>query len=77
MARPSYSLDELQAQYDELHSAIISGALEVKYADKTVKYQSIDAMRRALSYLGATIDGMNGQNAAANSQTIAIFHNGL
>ena len=35
-----------QAQLDALNTALASGHLEVRYADRTVKYRSLDEMQR-------------------------------
>jgi hypothetical protein len=42
MACAQYTL----LQYQTLSDAIVSGALEVQYGDKTVKYRSLDEMIR-------------------------------
>lgn len=39
-------------QYNKLKAAIATGALEVKYADKTVKYRSLDEMTAILTAMG-------------------------
>lgn len=39
-------------QYNKLKAAIATGALEVKYADKTVKYRSLDEMSAILTAMG-------------------------
>jgi hypothetical protein len=41
-----------QEQYDKLNDAIAQGVLEVKYADKTVVYRSLDEMLRLRNVIG-------------------------
>lgn len=43
----AYTID----QYNKLKAAIATGALEVKYADKTVKYRSLEEMTAILSMM--------------------------
>jgi len=38
--------DFTQANLDALNEAIASGHLEVRYADRTVRYRSLDEMQR-------------------------------
>ncbi|MEM9681650.1 MAG: hypothetical protein AAF942_00155 [Pseudomonadota bacterium] len=46
-----------QAQVDALEEAIASGALQVRYADRTVMYRSLDEMERILSRMKAEVNG--------------------
>lgn len=40
-----------QQQHDQLEAAIAQGALEVRYGDKKVVYQSLDNMLRVLKLM--------------------------
>jgi hypothetical protein len=43
------------AQRDALQAAIASGALEVEYGDKRVKYRSLGEMQQLLSQMDAAL----------------------
>lgn len=45
-----------QEQIDVLEAAIGQGVLEVQYADKTVKYRSLDEMLRILNMMKGIVD---------------------
>lgn len=47
--------DELATARDNLQKAIYSGALEVRFGDRWIRYQSIPDMQRALGDLNNTI----------------------
>lgn len=40
-----------QADYDALKRAMVSGVLEARRGDRTVKYRSMDEMQRALTMM--------------------------
>lgn len=46
-----------QELIDALKLAIVSGTLEVEYADKRIKYRSISEMRQALEFAENEIRG--------------------
>lgn len=48
-------------QITTLEAAIASGVLEVRYADRTVKYQDLKAMRDALAQMRAEVAAENGR----------------
>lgn len=50
-------LDCTQAERDALASAIKSGTSMVAYSDKTVKYASVDDMRKILAEMDAYLAG--------------------
>lgn len=58
--------DFTQEQLDTLNAAIAAGVLEVRYADKTVRYANLDAMLRARALMKGEIDGSN--------RTTRLFH---
>jgi hypothetical protein len=43
-----------QADVDKLKAAIGSGTLEVQFSDRSVRYQSLDAMLKLLALMTAT-----------------------
>jgi hypothetical protein len=50
-----------QEQVTALEGAIAEGTLRVKYADREVTYQSLDAMRRLLVQMRAEVANPPGQ----------------
>jgi hypothetical protein len=60
-----------QAQLDALETAIASGTLEVRYGDKTVRYQSTSDMIKARDLIR---DQLNSTSATQKSRaTFASF----
>jgi len=60
-----------QAQLDALEAAIASGTLEVRYGDKTVRYQSTSDMIKARDLIR---DQLNSTSATQKSRaTFASF----
>lgn len=53
------TIDDLNAAKDTLQRAIYSGVLEVRFADRLVRYQSITEMRQALADLNDAIASAN------------------
>ena len=45
-----------QTEYDALKAAIASGVQSVRYADRTVTYHSLDAMRSLLASMELELD---------------------
>ena len=60
---------ELQAARDTLQRAIFSGVRRVQFTDRSVEYNSVDDMRKALADLDAQIAKAAG--AAPSSFTLA------
>jgi hypothetical protein len=61
---------ELQSMRDTLQRAIYSGARRVQFTDRTVEYNSVDDMRKALADLDAQIAKAAG--AASASFSLAV-----
>jgi hypothetical protein len=63
------------ADYDTISSAIALGALEVKYADKTVTYRNLNDMLRARAIIADEL-GLNA--TSGNSRKVqTTFNKGL
>jgi hypothetical protein len=58
--------DFTQEQLDALNAAIAAGVLEVRYADKTVRYADMNAMLRARALMKKEIAG--------TERTTRLFH---
>ena len=50
------TIDELNAAKDVLQKAIYSGAMEVRFGERWIRYQSTTDMRQALADLNSQID---------------------
>jgi len=61
-----------QAEHDALSDAIKSGALVVRYADKTVEYRSLTDMLRTLSLMAEYLLGTSAPGRVA----VATFAKG-
>ncbi len=61
-------------QVATLEAAIASGVLTVRYADRTVTYQSLDAMRRVLRQMRGEVSTVTG--AKPRRRTIRLFQSG-
>lgn len=59
-----------QAERDALAAAIKKGVQSVAYADKSVRYASIDDMRKILAEMD---EYLNGSSAATSSWSRAAF----
>jgi hypothetical protein len=53
-------LAELQSMRDTLQRAIFSGTRRVQFSDRSVEYNSVDDMRKALADLNAEIAKASG-----------------
>jgi predicted RNA-binding protein associated with RNAse of E/G family len=62
-----------QADIDELKKAVSSGILTVKYADRTVTYQSLADMRALLADMQRDVAAA----AGSNSFTLAATRKGV
>ena len=58
---------ELQAARDTLQRAIFSGVRRVQFTDRSVEYNSVDEMRKALADLDAQIAKAAGTSVASFS----------
>lgn len=54
------TLADYEEMRDDLETAIYSGAKEVEFKDRTIKYQSTDQMRKALTGLQNKITSLKG-----------------
>lgn len=57
-----YTLAEVKAMRKELAEAIATGAMQVKFADRTVQYRSLEEMRRTLALMDQAITAKNSGN---------------
>lgn len=69
MAEPDFTIDD----YTRLKKAIALGAIKVKYADKEVTYESIEAMRNLLDVM----KGQLGMIKASGNWSLGEFSKGL
>lgn len=63
------SLTDLQSLRDELEKALYSGALEVRFGDRWIKYQTTDDMRKALADLNNKITATSSGSTTNPSRT--------
>lgn len=64
--------DFTQAQYDALNAAIANGTTQVRFADRTVQYRSIDEMMRVRRLMARELN-----IARAPNRTFATLQKGL
>lgn len=69
MAEPDFTIDD----YTRLKKAIALGAIKVKYADKEVTYESIEAMRNLLDVM----KGQLGMIKPSGNWSLGEFSKGL
>lgn len=67
------TLGEMESLRDDLQRAIYSGALEVRFGDRWIKYQHSADMRQALSDLKNDI-ALAGTNQSRSMSTFVRFN---
>ena len=80
MAGPSFTIQQLQAQYDALWTAYTSSELLVKYADKEVRYRSLAEIATAMSAVQNQINALSSNittTQIGRNRTLASFSKGL
>jgi hypothetical protein len=66
--------DELQTAKDNLQKAIYSGALEVRFGERWIKFQSTTDMRKALADLNNAIDDISQPGTWRSMSRFAQFN---
>lgn len=64
-------------QYTKLKAAIALGALEVKYADKTVKYRSLDEMIRICKLMEEDLQIGSFAPNAQGGRRVGVYYDGI
>ncbi len=67
----SRTIEQLRADLDAIDSAIARAELEVRYAERTVKYRSVDEMLKARAHIA----GLIAQNTASGRRGASSRYN--
>ncbi|MFC6838609.1 phage head-tail joining protein [Xanthomonas theicola] len=63
-------------QITALETAIASGTLSVRYGDREVRYQNLNAMRAVLTQMRGEVEGAAGVTPRPRRSTMRLYQSG-